>query len=56
MVERITIPYALLKERIYNMNDLLGLFLSHKFYEQNRHLIAIDFFEMKLKRYGVVSN
>ena len=31
-------------------NDLLGLFLSHKFYEKNRHLIALDFFENEAKK------
>ena len=32
------------------MNDLLGLFLSHRFYDQNRHLIAVDFFENEAKK------
>ena len=32
------------------MNDLLGLFLSHKFYEKNRHLISLDFFEHDSKK------
>ena len=31
-------------------NDLLGLFLSHNFYEKNRHLIAMDFFENEAKK------
>tara|TARA_R110000765_G_scaffold32557_1_gene75443 strand:+ start:51 stop:1259 length:1209 start_codon:yes stop_codon:yes gene_type:complete len=32
------------------MNDLLGLFLSNKFYEKNRHLISLDFFENDAKK------
>lgn len=31
-------------------SDLLGLFLSHKFYEKNRHLISLDFFEDDYKK------
>ena len=32
------------------MNDLLGLFLSHNFYEKNKHLISLDFFENESKK------
>ena len=32
------------------MNDLLGLFLSQDFYEKNRHLISVDFFENESKK------
>ena len=32
------------------MKELLGLFLSHKFFDKNHHLIAIDFFENEAKK------